>query len=71
LDFSAETQERAAGMTGRPPKRGLLALFVFEFREPFENERVSLISQLVILWSIFCAVLCTSLFLSDQKQRDL
>src|SRR6516162_1477507 len=39
-------QERAAGMTGRSPRRGLLALFVFEFREPFEDERVRLIGQL-------------------------
>ena len=33
-------------MTGRSPRRGLLALFVFKFREPFEDERVRLIGQL-------------------------
>ena len=41
-----EYKERAAGMTGRSPRRELLALFVFEFREPFEDERVRLIGQL-------------------------
>jgi hypothetical protein len=40
------TNEERPGSTGRSPRRGLLALLVFEFREPFEDERVRLISQL-------------------------
>jgi len=30
----------------RSPRRELLALFVFELREPFEDERVRLVGQL-------------------------
>jgi hypothetical protein len=33
-------------MTGRSPRPGLLALFVFEFCEPLEDERMRLIGQL-------------------------
>jgi hypothetical protein len=38
-------QERAAGITGRSARRGLLALFRFHFREPFEDERVRLVGK--------------------------
>ena len=38
-------QERTAGITGRSPKRELLALLRFQFREPLENERLRLIAQ--------------------------
>jgi len=41
-----EYKERAAGMTGRSPRRELLALLRFQLREPLEDERVRLIGQL-------------------------
>ena len=33
-------KKRAAGITGRPSRRGSLALFGFQLREPLEDERV-------------------------------
>jgi len=37
--------KKAAGDTGRRLRRGLFALLGFQFREPLEDERVSLIGQ--------------------------
>ena len=46
LRFAAKDTKKAAGISGRPLRRELFALFGFQFREPFEDERVGLIGQL-------------------------
>jgi hypothetical protein len=42
-DSASKDTKKAAGVSGRPLRRELFALFGFQFREPFEDERVSLI----------------------------
>src|SRR5438445_12374465 len=46
LRFASMDTKKAAGETGRRWRRGSFALLGFQFREPFENERVRLIGQL-------------------------
>jgi len=46
LRFAAKGTKKAAGISGRWLSRELLALLGFQFRKPFEDERVGLIGQL-------------------------